>query len=50
MLSFFTDTVFQVHLDKGQQTNVEHKIDTFAFVYKELTNKTAVFEFPEPIF
>ncbi|KFM60966.1 40S ribosomal protein S7, partial [Stegodyphus mimosarum] len=27
----------KVHLDKTQQTNIEHKTDTFAAVYKKLT-------------
>ncbi|XP_065061758.1 small ribosomal subunit protein eS7-like [Rhopilema esculentum] len=36
----------KVHLDKSQQTNVEHKIDTFAAVYKKLTGKDVLFEFP----
>ncbi|KAL8561738.1 40S ribosomal protein [Nucella lapillus] len=37
----------KVHLDKNQQTNVEHKIDTFSAVYKKLTGKDVTFEFPE---
>jgi len=36
----------KVHLDKGQQTNIEHKIDTFSAVYKKLTGKDVRFEFP----
>jgi len=40
--------LFKVHLDKSQQTNIEHKTDTFAAVYKKLTGKTVNFEFPEP--
>jgi len=42
--------IVKVHLDKTQQTNVEHKVDTFAGVYKHLTGKDVVFEFPEPLF
>nr|ACV20980.1 small subunit ribosomal protein 7 [Tylopharynx sp. WEM-2009] len=42
--------ILKVHLDKQQQTNVEHKVDTFASVYKHLTGKDVSFEFPEPIF
>nr|ACV20964.1 small subunit ribosomal protein 7 [Mononchoides sp. RS5441] len=42
--------IIKVHLDKAQQTNVEHKIDTFSSVYKHLTGKDVVFEFPELIF
>merc|ERR1712212_701438 len=38
--------VIKVHLDKAQQTNVEHKTDTFTSVYKKLTGKDVVFEFP----
>ena len=52
-LSLFPPThsnvwLFQVHLDKTQQTNIEHKTDTFASVYKKLTGKEVTFEFPEP--
>jgi len=43
-------TLTKVHLDKPSQTNIEHKIDTFAGVYKRLTGKEVVFEFPESIF
>merc|ERR1712112_554451 len=39
--------LFKVHLDKAQQTNIEHKTDTFASVYKKLTGKEVTFEFPE---
>jgi small subunit ribosomal protein S7e len=39
--------LIKVHLDKAQQTNVEHKLDTFTAVYKKLTGKDVVFEFPE---
>merc|ERR1712140_8077 len=39
--------LIKVHLDKAQQTNVEHKIDTFSVVYKKLTGKDVNFEFPE---
>ena len=39
--------LFKVHLDKTQQTNIEHKTDTFASVYKKLTGKEVNFEFPE---
>merc|ERR1712141_840739 len=40
--------LFKCHLDKNQQTNIEHKTDTFAAVYKKLTGKEVTFEFPEP--
>merc|ERR1712168_55883 len=40
--------LYKVHLDKAQQTNIEHKVDTFSAVYKTLTGKEVVFEFPEP--
>uniref|UniRef100_A0A7E4WAA9 40S ribosomal protein S7 n=1 Tax=Panagrellus redivivus TaxID=6233 RepID=A0A7E4WAA9_PANRE len=42
--------VLKVHLDRGQQTNVEHKVDTFVSIYKQLTGKAVTFEFPEPLF
>merc|ERR1711973_988952 len=37
--------LIKVHLDKNQQTNVDHKLDTFAQVYKKLTGKDTVFSF-----
>jgi small subunit ribosomal protein S7e len=40
--------LIKVHLDKSQQTNIEHKVDTFGAVYKKLTGKHVTFEFPEP--
>merc|ERR1711964_547665 len=42
--------LFKAHLDKTQQTNIEHKTETYASVYKKLTGKDVTFEFPEPIF
>merc|ERR1712168_1469462 len=39
--------MIKVHLDKSQQNNVEHKLDTFTSVYKKLTGKDVSFEFPE---
>merc|ERR1712098_998945 len=41
--------LFKCHLDKTQQTNIEHKTDTFASVYKKLTGKEVNFEFPESL-
>lgn len=40
----------KVHLERSQQTNIEHKTDTFAAVYKKLTGKEVTFEFREPPF
>jgi small subunit ribosomal protein S7e len=42
--------LIKVHLDRGNQTFVEHKIPTFEAVYKKLTGKEVTFEFPEPLF
>ena len=39
--------LIKAHLDKNQQTTVEHKLDTFSSLYKKLTGKDVVFEFPE---
>ena len=39
--------LFKVHLDKTQQTNIEHKTETFSSVYKRLTGKEVNFEFPK---
>ncbi|KAK7503965.1 hypothetical protein BaRGS_00004697 [Batillaria attramentaria] len=39
--------LIKVHLDKTQQTTVEHKLETFSAVYKKLTGKDVTFEFPE---
>ncbi|OWK06465.1 hypothetical protein Celaphus_00012050 [Cervus elaphus hippelaphus] len=36
-----------VHLDKAQQNNVEHKVETFSRVYKKLMSKDVNFEVPE---
>jgi len=41
--------LIKVHLDKSQQTNVEHKVDTFTSIYKKLTGKDVNFEFRETI-
>ncbi|XP_065176009.1 small ribosomal subunit protein eS7-like [Sycon ciliatum] len=38
--------LIKVHLDKAQQTNIEHKLETFTGVYKRLTGKDVTFEFP----
>ncbi|XP_037584579.1 40S ribosomal protein S7-like [Cebus imitator] len=39
--------LIKVHLDKAQQNNVEHKVESFSGVYKKLTGKDINFEFPE---
>uniref|UniRef100_A0A2K6E1J0 40S ribosomal protein S7 n=1 Tax=Macaca nemestrina TaxID=9545 RepID=A0A2K6E1J0_MACNE len=39
--------LIKVRLDKAQQNNVEHKVETFSGVYKKLTGKDVNFEFPE---
>jgi len=36
----------KIHLDKKDQSNTEYKLETFAAVYKKLTGRDAVFEFP----
>jgi small subunit ribosomal protein S7e len=36
----------KVYLDPKDQVNVETKLDTFASLYKRLTQKDVVFEFP----
>merc|ERR1719154_188064 len=42
--------LFKVHLDKSQQTNMEHKVETFSAVYRKLTGKEVTFEFREQFF
>jgi small subunit ribosomal protein S7e len=37
--------LIKVHLDKTQQTNIEHKVETFTGVYNKLTGKHVAFEF-----
>ncbi|CAF0709762.1 unnamed protein product [Brachionus calyciflorus] len=41
--------LIKVHLDKSQQTTVEHKVDTFVSIYKKLTGKDVNFEFREAV-
>jgi small subunit ribosomal protein S7e len=38
--------LLKVFLDRKDQNSTEHKLDTFANVYKRLTGKEVVFEFP----
>jgi len=40
-----TSRLVKVVLEKAQQTNVEHKLETFAAVYKKLTGKDTNFSF-----
>ena len=42
--------LMKIHLDKGSQTAVDHKVDTFANVYKKLTGKEVTFVFLDPLF
>ncbi|KAF6000458.1 40S ribosomal protein [Cyanidiococcus yangmingshanensis] len=39
--------LMRVHLDPRERPQVEHRIDTYAVVYKKLTGKDVVFEFPD---
>merc|ERR1711945_69031 len=39
--------IIKVQLEKSQQTQVDYKTDTFSAVYKKLTGKEVIFEFPE---
>lgn len=38
--------IFKIHLDPRDKQNIEYKTDTFQAVYKKLTGKDIVFEFP----
>mmetsp|Transcript_4133 Transcript_4133/g.5724 ORF Transcript_4133/g.5724 Transcript_4133/m.5724 type:complete len:189 (+) Transcript_4133:73-639(+) len=38
--------LMKIQLDPKDQVNVETKLDTFSFVYKELTKRDVEFEFP----
>jgi len=39
--------LIKVHLDPKEEQTVEHKIETFASIYKRLTGKRVEFVFPE---
>merc|ERR1711935_654854 len=41
--------LLKIHLDKSMQTDVEHKLETYANIYKKLTGKEVTFEFPEQL-
>nr|BAN20341.1 ribosomal protein S7 [Riptortus pedestris] len=40
--------IIKVHLDRLQQVNIDHKIETFTSIYKKLTGREVTFEFPQP--
>lgn len=42
--------IIKAHLDKASQTTIEHKVDTFAAVYKNITGKEVTFEFATQFF
>jgi len=48
-VKFDGSRLVKIHLDKSQQTTVEHKVETFASIYKKLTGKDVNFEFREVI-
>ena len=39
--------VLHVHLDPRERPNVEHRVDAYRAVYKKITGKEVVFEFPD---
>ena len=46
MSSFSHRLCLQVYLDPKDRNTTEYKLDTFGSVYKRLTGKEVVFEFP----
>ena len=38
--------ILKVLLDPSKATELEYKLDAFSTVYRKLTNKEAIFEFP----